>query len=143
MADPFLTSRQPTSAGPQATALVVDDEPMVRTLVCHTLRRAGFAVRACGSGGEALAQLAGVPPGVDVVVIDMTMPGLSGVETATRLRQTHPALPVVLTSGCTPDDVDPRVITAFIQKPYRPAELVALVRRVIAGDGAGPAPTTG
>ena len=119
-------------AGAAGSALVVDDEPLVRSLVCHMLKRAGLAVQECASGGDALDRLATVTTPFDVVVLDMTMPGLSGIETATRIRASHPSLPVVLTSGCSPPDLDARIVTAFIQKPYKPAELVALVTRVLA-----------
>ena len=75
---------------------------------------------------------------VEVVILDITMPGLSGIETHARLRAGHPELPVLLSSGypeealATLESGNP-VRDAFIQKPYRNAALFAQIENLLAG----------
>lgn len=84
-----------------AVALVVDDEPGVRTVVARQLVRLGWVVRALPSAEAALewlAERADVEP-PHLVVSDIDMPGLTGVDLATILRRDHPTLGVLLMSG--------------------------------------------
>jgi CheY-like chemotaxis protein len=123
-----------------ATVLVVDDEALVLELNAEVLRRAGYGVRTA-SGGAAAIELFRAEPGINAVLLDMTMPGIDGTEVFRTLRSQRPTLPIVLTSGYTADDAPRELLrserTAFLQKPHTPDELLAKVREAISGTLAG------
>jgi PAS domain S-box-containing protein len=122
----------PSAAAHDATVLLVEDEELVRRLLEDVLQRAGFAVLTAASGAEALelAQSARI----DVVVTDLAMPGMDGRELGERLRALHPDVPLAYMSGYaagrTRERIDPAA--PFLQKPFTPAQLVELVRSLLA-----------
>ena len=80
------------------TVLVIDDDRDVRVLICTMLRRGGgYQTVEAATGGDGLDMF--VAGGIDAVVTDLIMPGLSGVETIKQLRALDPALPIVAVSG--------------------------------------------
>jgi CheY-like chemotaxis protein len=105
--------------------LVVDDEPTVLQVATLMLESAGFDSVAVSSGSEAVERFHADGPFV-AAVIDMTMPGLNGVETARALRTLAPGLVVLLSSGYSTasfqHDLPP--LTSFIQKPYTRGEFI-------------------
>jgi two-component system phosphate regulon response regulator PhoB len=115
--------------------LVVEDEPDIRALIVHHLTGDGFRCRTAGDGAEALARLrAGVP---DLVVLDLMLPGIDGLELTRRVRA-EPAwagLPIIMLTAKA-DEVD-RVVGLemgaddYIAKPFSPKELLARVRAVL------------
>lgn len=111
------------------TVLVVDDEEMIRRTTARMLEHAGYRVIAADGGREALALLDGGEGSVDLVLLDLMMPGLSGVETLEAIRERAPRLPVLLASG----GITSRINHPVIAKPYTMDELV---RRVDAMTGA-------
>lgn len=126
--------------------LIVEDEPDIRDLVVHHLKREGYQVSAAASGEEALRQVRAAPP--DLVLLDLMMPAMDGLEVCRRLRQ-DPAtasLPIVMLTA-KGDEVD-RVLGLefgaddYIVKPFSPKELLARVRAVLRrsrpADGAEP-----
>ncbi len=131
---PALPVQEPETDGRGGTVLIVDDEETVRRVAQRILEAAGFTVRTAGGGIEAMRSLREAPGAVDLVLLDMTMPDMSGAQTLTELHRIRPGIRVVLSSGYTQEesgDLDDRV-AAFIQKPYRPADLVAAIRRALA-----------
>ncbi|MFK5632998.1 response regulator transcription factor [Ornithinimicrobium sp. LYQ103] len=115
------------------TALVVDDEPQIRALLAAYLERDGFVVREAGTGAEALRQ-AGLDPVPDVVLLDIGLPDLDGVEVLRLLRRERD-LPVVMVSART-EEGDVLVGLAagaddYITKPFRPREVAARVAAVL------------
>jgi DNA-binding response OmpR family regulator len=120
------------SPGDRPIVLVVDDDPDLRTLISLALGRAGFETRQAGSGEEALTLLG--RQSVHAVLIDVIMPGMSGIDVIKTLRQ-QPAtstLPILLMTGSGDHDA---VLVAletgaddFLAKPVRLDELVARVR---------------
>jgi PAS domain S-box-containing protein len=108
--------------------LLVDDEEAVRGLARRVLERGGFDVVEATSGEDALAQYNQEPGAVAAVVLDLTMPGLSGEATFHELRRLRPDLPVVLSSGYVPDEGSALEGVPFLAKPYRPTELVDAVK---------------
>jgi phosphate regulon transcriptional regulator PhoB len=115
--------------------LIVEDEPDIRELVVHHLKREGYQVSAAASGEEALRQVFASPP--DLVLLDLMMPAMDGLEVCRRLRQ-DPAtagLPIVMLTA-KGDEVD-RVIGLeigaddYVVKPFSPKELLARVRAVL------------
>jgi len=116
--------------------LVVDDEETVRNVARRILVANGFSVRLAAGGVEAMHLLRDDPGGVDAVLLDLTMPDMSGTVTMQELLRIRPNLRVVLTSGYTQEEALPAADAAagasgFIQKPYRPADLVATIRRAL------------
>jgi len=118
------------------TVMVVDDEETVRNVARRILVANGFTVRLAGGGVEAMRLLRDDPAGIDAVLLDMTMPDMSGAVTLQELLRIKPGIRVVLSSGYAQEDAAPLVdapgAAAFIQKPYRPADLVTTIRRALA-----------
>ena len=113
------------------TVLVVEDADAVRVLTGRLLYAAGYQVISVESGAVALERL----DAADVLVTDVVMPGMSGVELAVKARELRPGLPVVFVSGYTGDTTvgrrtdDPA--TAFLAKPFDGDELLREVRSTL------------
>ncbi|MCO4747499.1 MAG: response regulator, partial [Proteobacteria bacterium] len=107
---------QPISA--HGRILVVDDEPMLRDIASRLLRHLGFDVAHAASGAEAERMVATDPRGFRMVLLDETMPGMTGTETLAALRQLKPELPVLRTSGFMLDELHSDRHTDFLSKPY-------------------------
>jgi len=118
--------------------LVVEDEPAVRAVAQAALEAAGFGVVAAEDGRAALAAARQRGEEIAAVLLDMSMPRMSGEETFRALRELRPELPVVLTSGYEAGDAVRRLsgdgTVRFVQKPWHPSELVAVVRAVLGPD---------
>ncbi|MCK6563183.1 MAG: PAS domain S-box protein [Dehalococcoidia bacterium] len=118
-------------------ALVVDDDDAVRRLTARVLERAGAKVTVAQDGHEAVRLFRAHPGDFDFVVLDLTMPGMDGAETFRVLRAIDPAVRVVLSSGYGEEESLARLestgAAGFIQKPYRPAELLEMLEKVIRG----------
>jgi DNA-binding NtrC family response regulator len=122
---------------PEATVLVVEDDPDVRALAVELLTAWGYRVVAAVDAGMALAVLRRDPT-IELLFSDIVMPGgVSGGELVGVARAMRPDLKVLLTSGFSqhpvPRSAPPRPTAAFIAKPYRPSELAAKIRRVLGG----------
>jgi len=126
----------------KATVLVVDDEPGMRRGLRAVLERAGFEVLEAGSGEEALALVAERELGL--VVSDMKMPGLGGLELLKSLKAMKPGLPVVMITayGTVADAVCAMKEGAedFLTKPFSPTDLLHLVNRLVSGEEAAAHP---
>jgi CheY-like chemotaxis protein len=111
--------------------LVIDDEEMIRTLAVKILEKEGHAVLTAESGQIGIELLERNPDMIDVVLVDNTMPGMTGIDTIRQVQRTAQALPCILSSGNLldssqlPDDL--RACTSLLQKPYRPQNLVEKV----------------
>lgn len=118
------------------SVLVVDDELHVRQMTERMLSRRGFAAAGAENGQIALELLSAGKPAVDVVLLDLSMPGLSGPETLIALRKDWPDLPVILCSGY---DVDVESFAAehgerpqdVLRKPFGMDRLVSCVEDVM------------
>ncbi len=112
--------------------LVVDDDPNLREVVRYALAREGWTVREATNGLEALASLAETP--ADIVVLDVTMPEMDGLEACRRLRMTSD-VPVVFLSSRA-EEID-RILGLelggddYIAKPFSPRELVSRVKAIL------------
>ena len=117
----------------QPTVMVVDDDDQVRDIVGDVLRRAGFQVLAVARGREAISLFATRHATIDCVVLDLTMPDLTGDEVMVVLRAVSPNVPIVLISGYLGSDpvreAAAMKATDFVQKPFLPDDLVDAVRR--------------
>ena len=121
-------------AGDGSRILLAEDDSDRQKKPRLALTLAGFAVDAVSNGNEALSAFA--RNHYDLVVTDIIMPRIGGVELTRRLRQRDPVLPVVLTSGYTEEisvlrDL-PQNHIAYLQKPFAIPELVAIIRNLLA-----------
>lgn len=129
---------RPETAAPSADGdiLVVDDEESVRTLLTAILHSGGFRVRTAANGPEALELFSAQPGNIALVILDYVMPLMDGTEVLRELRRLAPAVKVILSSGHSSSfdlrDLLSAGMTAFLPKPYRPQELLRIVREVLA-----------
>lgn len=117
--------------------LVIDDERAVGRALQRVLRmRLRTEVFVASGGEEGLALLKAEGDRIDAVLLDLFMPGMSGLQTLEALRATQPHLPVILLSGFSQERVPAHVLespaTAFLSKPPEPAAVEALLRTLIA-----------
>ena len=119
--------------------LVVDDEPVVSSMLCDVLATAGYVVASAASGAEALDLVPIFNP--SVVLLDLTMPGMSGMEVLQHLRREYPRSPVVILSGNQDAEVKRRAIEAgafdYLTKPFSLALMRTAVRAAIASGSRG------
>ena len=122
----------------QRRVLLVDDEQMVLEVLAEQLALAGFEVREAPNGPAALARLAEAGQAVDLVVSDLAMPGMDGIELIRRVRQLRPDLPAILITGFAGDAATlevARVIGgrfSLLRKPISGAELADEVSLLLA-----------
>ena len=120
--------------------LLVDDDRNLVTTLSHGLRKAmgeAVSVAVCFSGSEALSMLA--TQAFDVVVSDFKIPGPSGLEFLTRIRQDHGEIILVLTTAYGTDALEEGVRQlggGYITKPFEPSFLVQLIKDLIQGQDA-------
>lgn len=121
------------------TILVVDDEEAIRRLLSDSLARAGYRVAAAGSGREALALVEQEPP--DLIILDLVMPEMDGIEALRRIRERGvTARVLVLTAYGTAQQVrEARAlgVREFIGKPFDLDRLVGIVRQELEEDTRG------
>jgi DNA-binding response OmpR family regulator len=112
--------------------LVVEDETSIASFVAMYLKNAGYTVRTSATGGDALAQVVSDPP--DLVVLDLMLPDIDGVEICRRIRQ-RSDLPVLMLTA-RDEDVDKIIglevgADDYLTKPFNPRELVARVKSIL------------
>jgi DNA-binding response OmpR family regulator len=135
---------QAGASGARPRALVVDDEPSLVQVVSSYLGRDGFDVDAAGDGETALAVARERRP--DVVVLDLMLPGIDGIEVCRRIRTFSDAYIIMLTARN--EEVDKLIGLSvgaddYLTKPFSPRELVARVRAMLRRPRAIPDTTTG
>jgi CheY-like chemotaxis protein len=112
------------------TVLVVDDQEQVRELAVRILEQHDAHVVAAANGHDALDLLAEHEEAVDVVLTDIVMPAMSGIELARRLRSERPGLPLVYFSGHV-GEVDRPDDGPLVEKPFSPEALVSAISSVL------------
>jgi CheY-like chemotaxis protein len=123
-----------------ANVLVVDDEPAVRTIVKLLLERERHVVTLAADGRAGLAALAASP--IDLLIVDLFMPGMDGLETLREVRRQQPDLPVIVMSGTSldapglqaPDFLAMAVklgAVRAIQKPFKPRDIIGSVEECL------------
>jgi DNA-binding NtrC family response regulator len=122
------------------TILFVDDEAPIRKIARTVLERQGYRVRLAADGAEAVAAFHEEAASTDLVIVDLTMPRLTGTEVVQALRAVRPDLRIILSTGHLSGDAlalegEPSI--AVLHKPYTPALLVQAVRRALETGGAG------
>jgi DNA-binding response OmpR family regulator len=122
------------------TILVVEDERLVRGLIIETLQERGFRVLAARDGAEACRIAAKCDDSLKLLVTDVVLPRMNGLELAERLLESRPGLRVLYLSGYTDQKFE---ATIFLRKPFGPEELVRKVRAVLdQADSADSVPQT-
>jgi DNA-binding response OmpR family regulator len=117
---------------PVASILVVEDEGSIASFVSLYLKNAGYAVRTASNGRDALSQVAQEMPGL--IVLDLMLPDIDGIEVTKRIRQTSDVPILMLTAR--DEDVDKIIglevgADDYLTKPFNPRELVARVKSIL------------
>ncbi|MEY4548866.1 MAG: hypothetical protein RL685_5061 [Pseudomonadota bacterium] len=131
-AAPESVTSEPPPSGASERVLVVDDEEQVRRLTARLLRRKGYEVLEADHPQAALRQLAEGTLPIDLLLTDVVMPEMSGVQLAAAARSQLPGLAVLFMSGYEPgllNDIDAREV---LQKPFTPAQLAHAVATALA-----------
>ena len=119
---------------PRGTILVVDDEEMVRNLARVTLERSGYRVLAAANGEDAIRVFTENQARLSLLLLDMHMPDVSGVDLLRRLRVLDAEIPVLVTSGWTEGEVMHRFaglgIAGVLEKPFTTRTLIERVRQL-------------
>lgn len=131
------TEGQTESARFQAaeTVLVVDDDPQIRKLMGLILKKMGFSVVCAANSREATDRFQADPTGFALVILDLNIPGQSGLDIFKTLKAIHSAVPVILLSSYSREEVQKRYardgFAGFLRKPFQLKELRELVRQVL------------
>jgi signal transduction histidine kinase len=126
--EPASTPTPPRAAGGSERVLLVDDEALVRNAVLRILEEAGYSVATAGDGAEALERFTREPDGFDVMLLDLSLPRVSGRHVLDEVRKLRPSVRVICFSGTgeTPPDAN-----ASLDKPVGADTLLATVRGVL------------
>ena len=118
------------------TILVVDDEEMVRNIAIQMLEKLNYLVIAATSGAEAIQTYEQEHGHIDLVILDMIMPGIDGSQAFDEMKKIDSEVKFILSSGYSRDSQANKIMSrgcdAFIQKPFRLQELSQLVESLIA-----------
>ena len=128
---------QPASSG--AAILLVEDDPAVRSSVRRVLERHRYRVREAAHGREALEVLAELGSEIDLVLADMVMPSMGGLELRRQLRARHPRLPVLLMSGYSEEAITrlgQEDIGPLLEKPFTVEGVLVKVQEMLASEAA-------
>ncbi len=121
--------------GRMETILVVDDEPFVIDISKDILEQSGFRVLTASSGEEALQTYESSGEDIDMVLLDLSMPGMGGRKTLERLLELDPEAKIVISSGYTITDMENDLAGAgaagYINKPYRLNDLLRKIREIL------------
>lgn len=130
-------SRSPMSGelNGKETILLVEDEEMVRELAVESLQRCGYVILQAPNGDEALSICESYMGKIDLLITDLVMPGMNGIELSRKFRDSHPGVPVLFMSGYAEDALEDLGHMAdrqsFLQKPITPTRLSRKVREML------------
>ncbi len=120
----------------QGTLLLVDDEQLILDVGTAMLQKLGYTVHVAGNGEDALQFFQQAGESIDLVILDMVMPGMGGGEVFDQLKELDPGVNVMLSSGYSIDgkasEIIDRGCVGFIQKPFNLAQLSEKVKSVLA-----------
>ncbi|HEX9550315.1 MAG TPA: ATP-binding protein [Candidatus Limnocylindrales bacterium] len=127
----------PALGAASGSVLVVEDEPFVRDMTSRLLERAGYRVTTVTDGAAALAALDAAAGPIDVIVADVILPGISGIQLAEQVLERFPSVGLVLASGYTSETLDLERVTArgaiFLAKPMTGTQLLRSIQAAVAG----------
>jgi two-component system cell cycle sensor histidine kinase/response regulator CckA len=117
--------------------LIVDDEPIVLSVSKEILESLGYTVYGMGSGEEAINFYKEMKNSIDLIILDMIMPGLSGSETFDRIKEFNSSAKILLSSGYSLNGQAKKILAkgcrGFIQKPFDIAQISRKIREVLEG----------
>ena len=121
-------------SGKGEVILIIDDEECIRDSCCQVLTKAGYRVETAINGEVGLAKAGEVGP--DVLLVDLDMPGVSGLEVMDRLKDISPGIIKIVVTGNTSIDLEEEVIRkgralSYLVKPFSPDQLKEVVRRTL------------
>jgi CheY-like chemotaxis protein len=117
-----------------ATILLVDDDPAVLRMVAALLEKAGHKVMKASNGLEALHVYESYARHIDLLLTDIAMPHMNGLELAARVRWTHPSAAILLMSGALPAGIGELPESyPVVAKPFRAEQLIAAVEEACRG----------
>ena len=114
--------------------LVVDDHDPTRQTISRMLEAGGFEVVQASNGTEALARLSRESGAIDMVLSDVTMPGMTGIDLSYQIRELYPSMPVAIVSGDVSElerSIIGRSDVPFIKKPFHAESLFSAVKEAI------------
>jgi len=123
-----------TQVGAGKTVLVVDDHDTTRQTIVRMLEAGGFTVLAASSAAEALDRLTQQSDDIDIVLSDVTMPGMTGIDLSYHIREQYPSMPVAIVSGDVSElerHIIGRADVPFIKKPFHAESLYSALRDAI------------
>ena len=131
----YVSDRQP-EPGRKAHVLYVDDEIALRRLAECSLGERGYRVTTCSHATEGIGLYRENHDDIDLVILDMLMPGMTGLDALAAMRGINPKIRAVLSSAYVPgqdaDDVCMHGFADFLPKPFEPEDLIAMVARHVA-----------
>ena len=126
--------------GGSETILVVEDAETIRKMVCAMLKQSGYRTLEAGDGSEALDLFQTAPQAIHLILTDVVMPGMGGVELSRRVARIRPDLRLIFMSGFSDNpvvtDVE-RSAALFLAKPFTTAALLDKVREALGGSNSG------
>jgi CheY-like chemotaxis protein len=136
--------------GEHEQILIIDDDTSIVMVLQEILENQGYTVTSASSGAEALEQIRREPARFDLVITDLTMPQMTGLELARALSSLRPNLPVVLITGygdaISPSEYQAAGIREWLSKPFSAGEITGIIHQLLAaeelreGGGHGPHP---
>jgi two-component system, cell cycle sensor histidine kinase and response regulator CckA len=117
------------------TVLFADDTDVVRNLLCAALRHAGYSVLEAGDGYEGLLLSRHYKGPIHLLITDVVMPRMGGMELSRALKTYHPESNVLFISGYPADMLEQNV--SFLQKPFTPVTLISRVAEILSESEAG------
>lgn len=128
-------SAAPVERNQHSTVLVVDDDASIRDYLADVLRYKGYECRCFGDSLAALSYLSGQNAGADLLLADISMPEMDGIDLLREVKGMNPELPVILISGLYELALAIDALEAgaddYLKKPVRPNDVLALVRRYL------------
>jgi two-component system sensor histidine kinase ChiS len=130
-----ISMRSPVGNGHQPTVLLVEDDELVRDAMTRILVREGYMVLSAPTGHDAIGLLKTPLSPIDVVLLDVHLPDVNGIDLCARLREMHPKLPVVVCTGeAGPDEAAALLklgVHRYFCKPIAVEELLATVEAAL------------
>ena len=123
-----------SSSNKDEVILIIDDEECIRDSCCQVLTKAGYRVETAMNGEVGLAKAREIGP--DVALVDLDMPGASGLEVMGRLNEASPGTVKIVVTGNTSIDLEKEIIRegralAYLTKPFSPKQLNLVVRKAL------------
>lgn len=127
--------RKPEMAGGTETILLVDDEPIILEVLQEMLTRFGYTTLAAESGEQAIEIFKKRPNGIDLIILDLSMPGMGGHACLKELLKTDPKPRVIIASGYSVNRKAKETLEwgamGYIPKPYRHTDILMKIREVM------------